>query len=101
MYFWYTKFCAANLYHAGALVQEEAFLMKEKMTETNPELDGLHASNGWLESFKLMYGIQETTTVITGEAGDVPITTVKAWMERLPKLVKGYLLENVNVLNMD
>ena len=46
-----------------------------------------------------MYGIRETTTVISGEAGEVPITTVKAWMERLPELVKGYSYEDV--LNMD
>ena len=46
--------------------------------KTNPELDGFHASNGWLDSFKTTYGIRETTTVISGEAGDVPITTVKA-----------------------
>ena len=58
-----------------------------------------HASNGWLESFKTTYGIRETATIISGEAGDIPITTVKAWMEGLPELVKGYSLEDV--LNMD
>ena len=99
MYLWYTKCCAANLYPAQAFIQEEALLMKEKMIETNPELDGFHASNGWLVFFKTTYGIRETTTVISKEAGDVPITTVKAWVERLPELVKGYSIENV--LNMD
>ena len=39
--------------------------------------------------------IQETTTVISGEAGNAPITTVKQWMERLPELVKVYSLEDV------
>ena len=34
MYLWYTKCCAANLYPTGALIQDEAFLMKEKMIET-------------------------------------------------------------------
>ena len=32
MYLWYAKCCAANLYPTGALIQEEALLMKEKMT---------------------------------------------------------------------
>ena len=73
--------------------------MKEKMIETNPQLDGFHTSNGWLKSFKTTYRIRETTTVISWEAGDIPITTVKAWMERLPELVKGYSLEDV--LNTD
>ena len=72
--------------------------MKDKMIETNSELDRFPACNGWLESFKTTYGIEETTTTLSGEAGDVPITTVKAQMERLPELVKGYSLEDV--LNM-
>ena len=46
MYLWYTKCCVANLYPTGTLIQEEAFLMKEEMIETNPVLDGFHASNG-------------------------------------------------------
>ena len=87
------------MYPTGVLIQEEALLMKEKMIETNPELDGFHASNGWLESSKITYGIRETTTVISREAGDVPITTVKAWMERLPERVKDYSFEDA--LNMD
>ena len=45
-----------------------------------------------------MFGIRETTTTITGEAGDVSVTTVSAWMERLPELTKDYSLENI--LNM-
>ena len=98
MFLWYTKCCAANLYPTGALIQEKPLLMKDKMIETNSELDRFPACNGWLESFKTTYGIEETTTTLSGEAGDVPITTVKAWMERLPELVKGYSLEDV--LNM-
>ena len=44
------------LYPTGGVIQEESLLMKEKMIETNPEFGGFHASNGWLESFKTMYG---------------------------------------------
>ena len=39
-------------------------------------------------TFETTYGIR-----------DVPITTVKAWVERLPELAKGYSLEDV--LKMD
>ena len=46
MYLWYTKCCADNFYLTGALIQEEALLIKEKMIETNPELDGFNSSNG-------------------------------------------------------
>ena len=94
MYLWYTRCCTANLYPSGALIENETLLMKEKMIETNSELGGFHASNGWLESFKTKYGIGDTTTVISGEAADVPITRIKAWMERLAELVKGYSLED-------
>ena len=99
MYLWYTKCCAPNLYPTGGLIQEETLLMKEKIIKTKPDRDGFHASNGWLESFRTTYGIRETTSVISGEASDVPITTVKSWMERFPELVKGYSLESV--LNVD
>ena len=73
--------------------------MKEKMIETNPELDRFHASNGWLEFFKTTYGVRKTTTVISGKTSDASITTVKAWMKRLPELVKGY--SRKDVLNID
>ena len=52
VYFWYTKCCAANLYLAGALIQEEACQMKKRIVEAVPELDRFHASNEWFESFK-------------------------------------------------
>ena len=47
----------------------------------------------------MSYGIRETTTTMAGEASDVPITKVKAWMERFAELIKGYLPEDI--LNMD
>lgn len=73
--------------------------MKERMVGVVPELEDFTASNGWLESFRIAYGIRETTTTISGEAGDVNITTVKAWMERLPEISAGYTPDNI--LNMD
>ena len=38
--------CGTQKAISGALIQEEALSMKENMIETNPELDGFHASNG-------------------------------------------------------
>ena len=51
---------------------------------------------GW-KKWKSCYGIRETR--ITGEAGDVSVSTVRSWIERLSELVKGYRLEDV--WNMD
>ena len=85
MYLWYTK-----CWQPMCNVQEEALPMKEKMIEINPEVN---------PDLKTTYRIRETTTVISGETSDAPITMVKAWMERLPELVKSYSAEGV--LNME
>ena len=45
------------------------------------------AYNRWLEHFKKCFGLRQARKV--GEAGDIPITTIKAWMERLPEIVQG------------
>ena len=55
------------------------------------------ASNEWLEHFKKRFGLRQTR--IVGEAGDVPITIIKAWMERLPEIVQGYSADGI--WNMD
>ena len=77
------------------MLQEEALLIKEQLA--NPALEGFHASYGWLESFKKIHGIREYR--ICGEGDDVPIVTVKAWLERLPDIIKDY--ESCNQWNMD
>ena len=59
MYLWYIQCCAANPYPTGALIQDEVLQMKERMVEAVPELDRFHASNAWLESFKMSYGMQD------------------------------------------
>ena len=60
--------------------QEEALKIKTELNESN--LGDFKTSNGWLEHLKKHFGLRQTRVV--GEAGDVPITTIKAWVERLP-----------------
>ena len=55
------------------------------------------ASNGWLEHFKKCFGLRQTR--IVGEARDVPITTIKAWMEQYPEIIQGYSADDI--WNMD
>ena len=55
------------------------------------------ASNGWLEHFKKRFGLRQTR--IVGEEWNVPITTIKAWMERLPENIQGYSADDI--WNMD
>ena len=55
------------------------------------------ASNGWLEHFKKPFGFRQRR--IVREARDVPITTTKALMERLPEIIQGYSVDEI--WNMD
>jgi len=77
------------------LLVEEAMNIKESLNR--PELASFTASNGWLEKWKLSYGIKEKQ--ISGESLDVPITTIESWMERMQELCKGY--DDKDILNMD
>ena len=76
------------------MLQKEVLLIKEQLV--NPELEGFHASNGWYESLKKINGIREYR--LRGEGDDVPVVTVKAWLERFPDIIKDY--EPCNQWNM-
>ena len=39
------------------------------------------------------FGLRQTR--IVGKAGDVPITTIKAWMEWLPETIQGYSADDI------
>ena len=53
----------------------------------------LKVSNGWLQHFKKRFGLRQIR--IVGEAGDVPITIIKAWMKRLPEITQGYFADYI------
>ena len=74
------------------MLQEDALKIKESLKSSL--LDSSTASNGWLENWKVACGIRERR--ITGE---VSISTVKFRIERIPKLVRSYKLEDIS--NMD
>ena len=95
LYKWCGKCCAAGIYPFGSRLQEEALKIKESLKDSS--LDSFTASNGWLEKSKAAYGIRET--LLTGEADNVSIDTVKSWIERIPELVRGYKLDDI--WNMD
>ena len=87
LYKWYIKCCQVGIYPDGAMLQEEeALKIKTELNDSN--LGNFKASNEWLEDFKKHFGLRQTR--IVGEAGDVPITIMKAWMERLPEIIQGY-----------
>ena len=59
------------------MLQEKVPKIKAELNDSN--LGDMKASNGWLEHLKKRFGLRQTG--IVGEAGDVPITTIKPWME--------------------
>ena len=78
LYKWYIKCCQVVIYPDGAMLhEEEALKIKTELNDSN--LGNFKASNEWLEHFKKHFGLRQTR--IVGEAGDVPITIIKAWME--------------------
>ena len=95
LYEWYIKCCQAGIYPDGAMLREVALKIKTELNDSN--LEEFKASNGWLKHFKKRFGLRQTKKV--GEAGDVPITTIKAWIERLPEIIQGYSADDI--WNMD
>ena len=61
------------------------------------EFKNFTASNGWLEKWKISYGLLERK--VNREAGEVAEYMVSAWMERLVELTRGY--ELTHIWNMD
>ena len=95
MYKWFKKCEASGIYISGPLLKEEAMNIKDLLK--NPDLNDFKASEGWLEKWKLSYGIREKQ--ISGESLDVSEVTVGSWIERLRELCKGYHLKDI--WNMD
>ena len=91
LYEWFKKCCAANIYPDGPMLKEEAMEIKKCLDKV--EFKNFTASNGWLEKWKISYGVRERK--VNGEAGEVAEYTVSAWMERLVELTRGYELADI------
>ena len=94
LYEWFKK-CAANINPDGPMLKEEAMEIKKCLDKV--EFKNFTASNGWLEKWKISYGVRERK--VNGEAGEVDEYTVSAWMERLVELTRG--CELADIWNMD
>ena len=70
-------------------------ILQEKARELTKEMDftTFKASNGFLQAFKMQYGAK--SSMLSGEAADVRDADVEEWKLRLPKLHKGYSLDNI------
>ena len=79
---WYIMFRNSNIPVSGAMLQEEATLITEKL-----ETAEFVASNGWLEKFKQKYSICNKT--VAEEAGDVSKETMESWNERAREITSA------------
>ena len=73
------------------------FSIKIKTELNDSNLGDFKTSTGWLEHFKKRFCLRQTR--IVGEAGYVLITTITAWMERLPEIMQGFSADDI--WNMD
>ena len=95
LYEWFKKCCAANIYPDGPMLKEEA--METKKCLDKVKFENFTASIGWLEKWKISYGVRERK--VNGEAVEVAEYTVSDWMEKLVELARGYVLGDI--WNMD
>ena len=95
LYEWLKKCFAANICPDGPMLKKEAMEIKKCLDKV--EFKNFTASNGWLEKWKISYGVRKRK--VNGEAGEVAEYTVRAWVERLVELTRGY--ELADIWNMD
>ena len=70
------------------MIEEEALQIALKLNVT-----GFTASNGRLEKWKTRHNVKQFT--VAGEVGEVNDEKLESWVERLPKIVKGYELKDI------
>ena len=83
LYEWYIKCCQAEICLDGVMLQEEALKLKTELNDWN--LGDFKASNGWLQHFKNRFGLRHTK--IVEEEWNIPVTNIKAWIERLSEII--------------
>ena len=72
MYEWFKTSCEENIYPDGQILKEEALEIKKHLN--NDEFLTFTASNYWLGTWKISYGIREKR--VNGEAGEASGETV-------------------------
>ena len=76
------------------MLQEEAMEIKKCLDRV--EFKNFTSSNGWLEKWKISYGVRERK--VNSEAGEVTEYTVSAWMERLVELTRIWNMDETGRL---
>ena len=57
LYEWFKKYSAANIYPDGPMLKEKAMEIEKGLDKV--EFKNCTTSNGWLEKWKILYGVRE------------------------------------------
>ena len=92
LYEWYRLALQKNVVPDGPTLMEQAKTIAQRL-----RIDGFKASNGWLQKWKVSHNLKCRT--VSGESGEVSVSTTQSWKERLPEIMEGY--DEKNIFNMD
>ena len=78
-----------------ALIPVSGFMIQEKALQIvlKSNVTGFTASNRWLEKWKTRHNVKQFS--VAGEDGEVNAEGLEPWTERLPEIVKGYVLKDI------
>ena len=83
LYEWYRLALHKNVVPDGPTLIEKAKTIAQRL-----HIDGFKASNGWLQKWKVSHNLKCRT--VSGESGEVSVSTTQSWKERLPEIMEGY-----------
>ena len=89
LYEWYQLALRKNVVPDGPTLMEQAKVIAQRL-----HIDGF---NGWLQKWKTSHNLKCRT--VSGESGEVSVSTTQSWKERLPEIMEGY--DEKNIFNMD
>lgn len=92
VYEWFKCARVKKLCVSGPMLQEKA-----REISNNLKVENFVASNGWLECFRKRHNVSFKT--VCGEGGDVSLTEVADWKDRLTAFLNSYELKDI--LNVD
>ena len=83
LYEWYLLALRKNFVPDGPILMEQAKAIAQRLS-----IDGFKASNGWLQKWKTNHNLKCRT--VSGESGEVSVSTTQSWKECLPEIMERY-----------